>query len=84
MATIEEIENVRDRFAAGEIHVDELLLHVEPLLGESPLPTRDAKVAVDAIERLIHTTDEPQRTALIVDVLDAAISRLQPRPPGLS
>ena len=67
---------VRERFLAGAIPVEELLLHVEPLLRElvrTKEQEEEAKKLVNAIEIAIFTQPEPARSAVIGDLLSTAV-----------
>jgi hypothetical protein len=74
---IEKAQNVRDRFIAGAIPVDEVVLHIEPILVQAASDAHgQAEVTriVNALERRIYTENEPRRSGLIVDLLGAAVA----------
>ena len=76
MTVKQEIEAIRNRFVAGQIPIDELRLHVEPVLGQRVVDKaseRQVQELVNAIERVIHTEPEPQRTELIANILASAM-----------
>lgn len=79
MSPQQEIASIKQRFVDGMLPIDELLLHVEPILREAMSGReRAANEVVNAIERAIFTLDEPRRTAVIAECLDSAIELLLP------
>jgi hypothetical protein len=70
-------ERIRGRFNAGTIPLDELLLHLEPILDQSaPDPGGQGEVRriINAVEMMmIYSENEPRRSSLIVELLDAAV-----------
>jgi hypothetical protein len=79
MTARQEIEIIRSKFVAGEIPIDELQLHVEPILRERAVDKasdRHMREVMNAIELAIYTEPEPQRTARIARILTSAIALL--------
>jgi hypothetical protein len=77
MNPIEKAQNVRDRFITGEIPVEEVVLQIEPILGQAASDSvgqAEVKRIVNGIERTIYTENEPRRSGLIVDLLSAAVA----------
>lgn len=75
MELLDRAQRVRDRFQAGGIPIDELILHIEPLLLQASPPTAEVGVRkiVNDIERAIHTQVEPHRNAVLLDLLNQAV-----------
>jgi hypothetical protein len=79
MTAKQEIEAIRSKFVAGEIPIDELRLHVEPILNERIVDRasdRQMREVMNAIELAIYTKPEPQRTELIANILTSAMELL--------
>jgi hypothetical protein len=75
MELVERAQQVRDRFQAGGISINDLILHIEPVLVQASLPAAEAEARkiVNELERTIYTEVEPSRTTLILDLLDQAL-----------
>jgi hypothetical protein len=77
MDVIHTAETIRDRFMAGRIPVEEVLLNIEPILVESasdPAGQAEVRKIVNQIERIAFTENEPRRCHLIAVQLTAAIA----------
>lgn len=77
MGYLETARSIREGFRDGRIPLDELLLHVEPILYEVALARADqdgARKIVDDIEEAMFTLPEPIRTARIDELLAVAVS----------
>jgi len=68
-----KIEEIKIKFADGLIQQDEILLHVEPLLMQVVREKKDetkVRKIVNDIERAIYTQVEPEKSALILRLID--------------
>jgi hypothetical protein len=76
MRTSDELQAVKQGLLGGTIALDELLLHVEPLLMQSLTDSAqrtEAKRIVNGIEKVLFSENEPERTRLLGALLDRAI-----------
>jgi hypothetical protein len=75
MSFEKDIEVIRNSFIEGAISLDDLLLYVEPVLNQcvmDPIKQLAAKKIINEIETAIFSKNEPQRTDLIGELLNAA------------
>jgi hypothetical protein len=77
MSILKRIKQVKTEFTKGSVSLEELLLHLEPLLMQVVNNAKDeaeVKKIVNGIERAIYTQIEPQKTVIILELIDQGIS----------
>jgi hypothetical protein len=82
MSAIKRVEGILKSFVDREIPLDELLLHLEPILVESAPDRRgqdEVRKIVNAIERTIYTENEPTRSDEITALLRNAVEFIRAR-----
>ncbi len=76
MSILKKIEKVKIKYADGSIQQDEILLYIEPLLIQIVKERKDeikVKEMINNIERAIYTQIEPQKSAVILKIIDESI-----------
>jgi hypothetical protein len=79
MNHVEKAKAVQEQYMEGRIPVEELLLHIEPILAEFASDSSgqaEVRRIVNAIERITFKENEPHRSSKIVEQLDAAVAFL--------
>ncbi len=76
MSNLKKMQCIKTDFIQGPLAIDELFLHVEPLLRQLISTAEDeaeVKTIINGIERVIYTQIEPQKTNMILELLDQGI-----------
>lgn len=77
MPLLKKMKQVKTEFTNGSISLEELLLHIEPLLMQAINKTEDeaeVKKIINGIEKVIYTQIEPERSTAIIELIEQGIS----------